>query len=88
MNEKRRLTRQIHSLDFSIKEMELYLDVHPHNQRALNLLSDLRRKRAVLVAAYEQRFGSYIVTTDDVAAEDRWRWIDSPWPWETKDGEV
>lgn len=88
MNDKRRLTRQIHSLDFSIKEMELYLDVHPHNQRALNLLSELRRKRAALIAVYEQRFGVYIVTTNDVPAEDCWRWIDSPWPWELKDGEM
>lgn len=88
MNDKRRLTRQIMSYDFSILEMELYLDTHPRNRRALNLLSDLRRKRAALITAYEQRFGPYIVTTDDVPAEERWRWIDSPWPWETKEGEA
>ena len=88
MNDKHRLTRQIHSLDFSIKEMELYLDVHPHNQRALHLISELRRKRKELIESYEQRFGPYIVTTYDVPADDRWRWVDSPWPWELKDGEV
>ncbi len=88
MIDKARLIRQIHSLDFSIKEMELYLDVHPKNQRALKLLADLRQKRKALKDAYEQRFGAHIVTTHDVPAEDRWRWIDSPWPWEAKDGEV
>ena len=88
MNDKKRLTRQIHSLDFSIKEMELYLDVHPKNHRALHLLSELRRKRKALIEIYEQRFGPYIVTTDDVPAEDHWHWIHSPWPWEAKDGEV
>lgn len=88
MNDKNRLIRQIHSLDFSIKEMELYLDVHPNNQRALNLLRDLRRKRTALVAVYEQRFGNYIVTTDDVPIEEHWHWIHSPWPWELKDGEA
>jgi spore coat protein JB len=85
MNDKYRLKRKIHEFDFSIKEMELYLDVHPNCRRALALLSELRRKRAELVNSYEQRFGPYIVTTDDVVATDRWSWIDSPWPWETKE---
>ena len=87
MNDKCRLTRQIHALDFSIKEMELYLDVHPHNRKALNLISGLRRKRAALVEAYEQHFGRYIVTSHDAKNEDKWEWIDSPWPWEVKEGE-
>ncbi|MBR2043373.1 MAG: spore coat protein CotJB [Clostridia bacterium] len=87
MNDKLRLTRQIHAYDFSILEMELYLDVHPHNQRALNLLSDLRKKRAALVSAYEQRFGAFVVTKCDVPIEDHWHWIHSPWPWEAKEGE-
>lgn len=88
MNDKRRIVYQIHSLDFSIKEMELYLDVHPYNQRALRLLSELRKKRAALIAAYEQRFGKYIVTASDVPVEDHWHWIHSPWPWEAKDGDA
>lgn len=88
MNERCKLRRKIHEFDFSIKEMELYLDVHPRNRKALALLEELRKKRAALVEAYEQRFGPYIVTTKDVPAHECWRWIDSPWPWELKDGEV
>ncbi len=88
MNDRKMLKRKIHEFDFSIKEMELYLDVHPTCRRALMLLDELRRKRKELVAAYEQRFGPYIVTTNDAPATEPWRWIDSPWPWEIKEGEV
>ena len=88
MNDKYRLKRRIHEFDFSIKEMELYLDVHPHCKRALALLEELRRKRKETVDTYQQRFGSYIVTTHDAPASEHWCWIDSPWPWEMKEGEV
>ncbi|MEE0945934.1 MAG: spore coat protein CotJB [Acutalibacteraceae bacterium] len=88
MNEKHRLKRKIWEFDFSIKEMELYLDVHPSCRRALALLDELRRKRQELITVYEQRFGPYIVTPNDAPANERWSWIDSPWPWELKDGEV
>lgn len=88
MNDRCALKRKIHEYDFSIKEMELYLDVHPTNRRALALLDELRKKRAELKALYESRFGNYIVTTHDVPAKDRWNWVDSPWPWELKDGEI
>ncbi len=88
MNDRKMLKRKIHEFDFSIKEMELYLDVHPNCRRALALLDELRRKRKDLVAVYEQRFGPFIVTTHDAPANERWRWIDAPWPWELKDGEV
>lgn len=87
MNDKMRLKRKIHEFDFSIKEMELYLDVHPYCRKALVLLDELRRKRKELVKEYENRFGAYIVTTYDVPADAPWKWIDSPWPWEAKEGE-
>ena len=44
MNDKSKLCRKIHEFDFSIKEMQLYLDVHPNNKRELALLDELRKK--------------------------------------------
>lgn len=87
MNDKSKLCRKIHEFDFSIEEMQLYLDVHPNNKRALALLDELRKKRNELVVLYEQRFGPYIVTPNDVPAKEPWGWIESPWPWETKESE-
>jgi len=46
------------------------------------LLSEYRKKRKELITAYEERFGDYIVTTDDVPANGCWSWLSSNWPWD------
>lgn len=81
MNE-RTLKRRIEALDFAILETELFLDTHPSDRRALQMLREYRSRRKSEIANYESQFGKYIVTTDNVDAQDRWNWIDSPWPWE------
>lgn len=88
MSDKQRLLRNIHALDFSIKELELYLDVHPKNGKALAVIKELRKKRDMMVGVYEKRYGKYIVTSCDAPADNRWEWVDSPWPWELKEDEM
>ncbi len=84
MNEKYAMKKCIDSLEFSILETELFLDTHPRDQKALHMLREYRRRKREAIAAYEAKFGKYIVTTDDVPANDCWGWIESPWPWERK----
>ena len=79
---KAELKRRIYEIDFAIHELNLFLDSHPTNKKAFELLNEYRAKRKSLVAAYESRYGKFIVTTDDVAAEGCWEWLKGPWPWE------
>jgi len=79
---KAALKKRIHELDFAIHELVLYLDTHPTCKKAMALLTDYRKKRKELIAAYEERCGAYIVTTDDVPANECWSWLNSPWPWD------
>lgn len=74
---------RIHALDFAILEMELFLDTHPEDQKALRARHVYRQKRETVVNEYERMYGPYIVTSSDVPCDaDRWIWINSPWPWE------
>ncbi|MEE0808341.1 MAG: spore coat protein CotJB [Acutalibacteraceae bacterium] len=82
MMTKQQMKNQISQYDFTIKEIELFLDTHPNCQRALHALNEYRKRRAVRVSQYERQFGRYIVTTNDVPCETNWQWLDSPWPWE------
>ncbi len=82
MNEKARLKRQICELDFALHELVLFLDSHPRNRRAMELMQAYRKKRDMLIEEYRRKFGDYIVTVNDVPMSDRWKWIDGPWPWE------
>ena len=75
------LTRKIHALDFALLELGHYLDTHTWDKKALAKRNTLKAERARAVMAYEENFGPYIVTQNDVCA-DRWAWVDNPWPWE------
>ena len=83
MNDKAKLKRQIYELDFALYELVLFLDSHPTNRRAMELMREYREKREKLIKEYEERFGKYIVTVEDVPMSERWHWLDSPWPWDT-----
>ena len=82
MNDKAKLQKKIHELDFALHELVLFLDSHPTNRRAMELMCEYREKRSKLISDYEQRFGKYIVTVSDVPMNGRWEWLDSPWPWD------
>lgn len=82
MSEKARLKRKIYEYDFAIHELVLFLNSNPDNRRALELLCEYRKKRDELIAEYEDKFGDYIVTVDDVPTSCPWKWVQGPWPWE------
>lgn len=87
MNAKE-IKRRIYEYDFAIHELVLFLDSHPVNQRAMELLSEYRRRRAECVSELEEQCGNYIVTADDVPASGCWEWLKGPWPWEKSFAEV
>ena len=82
MLSKKALETEIARVSFSMDELRLFLDTHPTNQKAHELLCEYRRIRAEFVKAYEERFGEFIVSPEDVPASDCWKWLKGPWPWE------
>lgn len=82
LNEKATLRRYILALDFAIDELILFLDSHPDNQKALQLLEAYRARKRENVAEYEKKFGELVITADEVRPSGSWKWIKGPWPWE------
>ena len=85
MNSKCQLKRKIHALDFAIHELVLFLDTHPKNRKAMELLKEYRMKRKECIALFEEKYGPYIVTPADAPANACWEWLESPWPWENEE---
>ena len=79
---KAELKRKIYEYDFAIHELVLFLDSHPTNKKAMELLKEFREKRKQAIAIFEENYGKYIVTCEDVPADGCWKWLESPWPWE------
>ncbi len=82
MNNRERecVLKQLMAYDFVLLELNLFLDTHPNNQKALNKLHHIRKKARELREIYENKFGP--LTASAVKSEDEWTWINSPWPWE------
>ena len=73
----------ISELSFASHDLNLYLDVHPNNQEALNLFNNYRRKANELTEMYERKYGSLsvsMINNDTVP----FNWAISKWPWEDK----
>ena len=79
---KANLKRRIFELDFAIHELILFLDTHPTNKKAMELLEDYKMKRKELIKVYEENFGPYIDKACHAPKSDCFKWLDSPWPWE------
>lgn len=80
-SEREKMLNQIRSYDFTMKELNLYLDVNPNNSSYINLYNEYRKVKDNLVNQYEKMYGP--LTLDSAFLENNnWVWNNSPWPWE------
>ena len=70
---------------FAITDMNLYLDTHPEDRIALNVLKELIVEEEKVKKEYIMSYGSLNVC--DVKS-DKFNWIDSPWSWENMGGNM
>ncbi len=87
LNAKEESRVKLSAIDFAIHDIVLFLDSHPDNKKAIELLAQYRKWYDEQLADYEQKYGDYVTTVSDVKAQVPWSWIDGPWPWEPKEGE-
>lgn len=67
-------------LEFTALELNLYLNTHPDDIRALDLFNRTSHELNAVKREYEHLYGP-LVNFGHSASEDGWRWLDSPWPW-------
>ena len=71
----------INMVSFAVVEAGLYLDTHPADPAALSYYREYSRLRKQAVDDYTSLYGP--LTSDAVSAgQERWQWIEQPWPWE------
>ena len=77
---KKRMLQEIKETDFTLKELNLYLDTHPNCKEALEMYKTYEQRLKKLMCDYENTFGP--LTPSSVNNTDVWTWINGPWPWE------
>lgn len=78
--EQLELLKAIQAVDFTAIDLNLYLDTHPHDQRALTDYTNTVRESERLKEMYVKNYGP--LTPMDAVNQPCWRWIEEPWPWE------
>lgn len=74
------LLKEVMAADFTVIELNLYLDTHPCDQRAIALYNSSVQKSMMLRDEYERMYGP--LTARFSYSSYPWQWIKSPWPWE------
>lgn len=80
-NERKQLLMQIMAEEFTAVELNLFLDTHPDDRKALNDYNEAVTRLAQLKVQYEQRYGP-LTNFGESPGGNTWRWVDEPWPWE------
>ena len=81
MSDQERLMRRISAVKFSMWELHIYLDTHPGDCAAAEILDEYRELAEQLTAQYEAAYGPLHETP---ATANRWAWIADPWPWDVR----
>ncbi len=64
---------------FSVIDMNLYLDTHPCDAKALMQFANYARNACLVRNAYERAHGPLTAAN---AGGCPWQWVTTPWPWE------
>ena len=57
------------------------LDTHPCNTEALEFYEEFKNQRMQALQEYAKYYGPLTLDTMCTPA-DKWKWIDTPWPWQ------
>lgn len=75
---KSNLMHRLMAMRFSMWDLHLYLDTHPCDKTAAELLEKYKEKYPALLAEYEEKYGP--ISAANAHGED---WTKAPWPWQT-----
>lgn len=75
------MLEEMQAIDFSIVELNLYLDTHPNDFDAIKQFNDLSEKSMKLKIQFEEKFGP-LMNFGRSYSNYPFNWVDTPWPWQ------
>lgn len=76
---RQKMLAEVMAADFTLIDLNLYLDTHPGDQRAINIYNSGVQRAKALRDAYEKCYGPI---SPSFYSRCPWQWIEAPWPWE------
>lgn len=75
------MLRKIQQLEFAVVDLNLYLDNHPTNTKAIDDFNKFTEQLMNLKKEYEAKF-RMLTNFGYSKADPSWSWVNEPWPWE------
>ena len=76
---QKELSEAIRNINFTIIDLNLYLDTHPDDNRALMMFNQAVMQCRMLKDMYECQ---YAPLTNASPSAYPYQWINNPWPWD------
>jgi len=73
------LMNDLMKVDFAIIELNLYLDTHPNDKKALDLYNEFVEQSNILRREYEEQHAP--LTSTMSYSKYPWQWVQGEWPW-------
>ena len=80
-NEQAQLLTKIDSLCFTLKDINLYLDIYPDDNNLITMYNKYLKEKEKLMKEYESIYGPICLNSESLDTYP-WSWNDTPWPWE------
>ena len=76
-NQKDESLYKLQMYAFTLKDLNLYLDLHPTDQSVIDKYLQVKK-------LYEEEKKKYngLISSIDTTNSDEWTWINNPWPWD------
>lgn len=75
------LLNKVQELSFAALDMNLYLDNHPDDKKAINTYNNFCTQLLQARTAYESKYGP-LTNFGYSPSRYPWQWVDNPWPWD------
>ena len=75
------LLTKVQELGFACLDLNLYLDNHPDDKKAINTYNSLSYQFSQARCAYESKYGP-LTNFGYAQSSCPWQWVNQPWPWD------
>ena len=82
----RQLLDRIDQVSFAVNDMNLYLDTHPCDEKALVYCRELVQERKKLLKEYAEMYGPLTIDSTDQTEESIWKGREQPFPGDREGG--
>lgn len=77
---KKQLLDIIYEASFAVDDVLLFLDTHPDCEEAKEYFDHFSEIRNKALKEFAKCY--YPLTVDTASVDCKWKWTNSPWPWE------